>query len=382
MKRIAIWGIKKTGKELAESIKKNGPYIVNCLIDNNIKEQADLNHRYVSYDDFLKQYGKITDAIIISSRNNDSIVEIINQIKTSWDGKVGVINHSFVDYKKIIDFSNSNTVTWITDNSEKCIWYLQAILTKKCNLSCKGCSHFANLFNTHNNDCEYDIKKFRDDLTIIAQNSNIGRFRLLGGEPFLLNNLIDYIKISRELLIKSDIRLVTNGLLIPGISDAILDNIKYANIGIEISPYKPTLSILSQIKKRLDEKKILYSYNGLDISNGLISCFAKNIDLSGNSNPRKAMKKCFARGCRTIFNGKLYKCPIDLFLPDFKDYFEINNGIKSSGIKINSVENWNEIIKKLNEEPVNNCKYCSTDIEKFEWSVTNKPELDDWIVDF
>lgn len=380
--RIAIWGTKRTGIELLSLIEESEACKIICFVDNKPNENKEICGKCIwSFEELKEKYGIEVDTILISARNSDSIMEILNQLRENSITKVGVVKLFAIDYRQKINILDKNHyIYWIEDIKKPVFWYLQAILTKTCNLKCKGCSHFANLHEESDSNNIYDFEKYKHDIDTLSKKTEIFRLRLLGGEPLLLNNIEQYINYSRSKLPNADIRLVTNGLLFLQKSESLFENIYLNNIGIEISPYPPTLKMMDKIVPIFEKYHIKYSFNGYELKEYEIYKFAKNIELSGNNNPYNSMKSCFSRGCRTIFNGKLYKCPIDTFINKLFDYFSIGT-VNATPIEIcNKENNWENIIKKLFEEPVESCRYCSSNIKEFNWKIKNYPELSDWIV--
>lgn len=381
--KIAIWGAKKAGIKLFSLIDEEDKSKVVCFFDND-KDKCGkqiCGKNVCSFEDFKKQFIYEIDTILITARNADSVMEILEQIGENDSLNVGIVKLSALDYGQNISVSKlDKNVWWMSDIKKPVFWYLQAILIKSCNLNCKGCSHFANLHNFSDEDNIYNIEQYKHDIDILAANTEIFRLRILGGEPLLLNNLDQYIIYTRNKLPNTDIRLVTNALLFLKVSKQILESIYANDIGIEISPYPPTLKMIDKIIKILDEYNIKYSFNGYELNDVSIQKFSKIIDLSGKCNPFLSMKNCFSRGCRTIFDGNLYKCPIDFLIPKLFNYFSLGE-IENTPISIRNEEiDWENIILSLFKLPVETCKFCSQNLQEFEWNIENTPQLSDWII--
>ena len=381
--KIAIWGAKKAGIKLFSLISEEDKSKVVCFFDNDkIKCGEQICGKNVcSFEDFKKQSIFEIDTILITARNADSVMEILEQIGENESLNVGIVKLSALDYGQNISVSKlDKNVWWVSDIKKPVFWYLQAILIKSCNLNCKGCSHFANLHNFSDEDNIYNIEQYKHDIDILAANTEIFRLRILGGEPLLLNNLDQYIIYTRNKLPNTDIRLVTNALLFLKVSKQILESIYANDIGIEISPYPPTLKMIDKVIKILDEYNIKYSFNGYELNDVSIQKFSKIIDLSGKCNPFLSMKNCFSRGCRTIFDGNLYKCPIDFLISKLFNYFSLGE-IENTPISIQNEDlDWENIILSLFKLPVETCKFCSQNLQEFEWNIENTPQLSDWII--
>lgn len=89
--------------------------------------------------------------------------------------------------------------------------YIEININDHCNLNCKGCSHFAPLapasFKNFNTFLK-DIKRLKQLIP------HIFKIRIMGGEPFLNPELKRYVETLKEVYPYSDLRIVTNGLLL------------------------------------------------------------------------------------------------------------------------------------------------------------------------
>ena len=115
------------------------------------------------------------------------------------------------------------------------IEYIETHLTHHCNLNCKGCTHYAPLAEPWFKDIDEYIK----EIAQLAQLTNryIPTIRLLGGEPLLHPQVLDFCYITRQAFPQSDIYLVTNGILLPQQTDEFFDTINKYNIAIYLSDY-------------------------------------------------------------------------------------------------------------------------------------------------
>lgn len=75
---------------------------------------------------------------------------------------------------------NSKYVIWLNEINKPVIPYLETHIMDSCNLNCKGCTHFPNLFDKHS---KVLFKQLENDIKQVAQKSHV--LRLLGGEPLL-----------------------------------------------------------------------------------------------------------------------------------------------------------------------------------------------------
>lgn len=89
------------------------------------------------------------------------------------------------------------------------IHYIETHITEACNLKCRGCSHFSVFAKPKHKD----IEEFRREFERLHELGEIQIIRLMGGEPLLNPNFMDYLRIARQYFPNSTISLVTNGLL-------------------------------------------------------------------------------------------------------------------------------------------------------------------------
>lgn len=228
-----------------------------------------------------------------------------------------------------------------------------------CNLNCRGCAHFSPIF--HNGMPDYasrisDVRKFSQKF------GHIFRFVLLGGEPFLNKEIGRYAEEIRKILPSSLIEIVTNGILIPGISAETLEAISANDICVSISEYEPTHGMIHEITRRLEDFRILYEVRSYESKQKF------NIPLSLVKDS-KYEKLCISNGCITIWNGKMARCPTLMYIDRFNQQFGQqlpNDGVMSLDEDIAG----EELICKFKER-VPLCDHCVRN--EISWDVCSRP---------
>lgn len=262
---------------------------------------------------------------------------------------------SFDDMKKYIDK---------VDLSVPFINYLEMNVVDHCNLNCKGCAHFSNIYD---NNC-VDLEQYKSDLKIISEKFNVYYFRILGGEPLLHPNLKQLIEITIQLLVNTRIVIVTNGLLIPKLSEDILQVIADNDIMISISLYKPTFEKLDDIIKILNKYNIKFLIND-DYFRPIspIEKFQTSLSLEKESVENNSDKVCTGRFCRFLRDGKISKCYypllIDILNKKYGTNFELSKG---DYVELSTIENGWDVIEQLNNR-IPFCDYCREEIYEFDW---------------
>jgi len=181
--------------------------------------------------------------------------------------------------------------------------YLEYHICDHCNLNCVGCFHNAPLvkepvFRT--------VESFKSDLKqikkFIPNNTPIG-LDLLGGEPLLHPEILDFIKVAKNIIPVTEI--ITNGILLPKMSQEFFDIINNYNINIKWSKYFESEEIQAILETKVNNYQILNAkfllnkgynftanYNSQEINEIYIHC----------GNPAQHAN------CYTLRDGFLYKC--------------------------------------------------------------------------
>lgn len=255
----------------------------------------------------------------------------------------------------------------------------QVHLTDKCNLNCKGCGHYcciapdANLMNVE----EYieDIKQIKDKFW------GVERLYLLGGEPLLHPRVSVIMEKTRMMFPDSDIRLSTNGLLLPVQDDSFFDTVKKYNIHIEISLYEPTKKLLEEsLAKLLKDKGV----GETTILQGPRDQFFKKRLLKSNGDPEQAYSNCISSHCHFLRNGHLSVCPVVYLDEIICEKFDLALRFEPDGVDLydENLNGWqiNEILSR----PSAACAYCNFQPEYFKWETSSaeKARLEDWVVEF
>lgn len=368
---IALWGAGEFGRYIVEQLKQNSQIRVCCIIDNYVSLRNVAGMEIVNPVEYMEKYNNKIDFVLVTFLNG---ISIRDQLQEMGIARWGVVNN-FVFLKKLKlnqNIKEEENILWSYDR-EVSLPYLDILETNVvdyCNLNCKGCSHFSNIFEK-GAQVPYEI--FERDIKYLSEKIYIGRFNLLGGEVFLNTRVIDYISCLEKYMPKTYIVLVTNGLLIPGLKQELLLELSKHQVEIEITEYAPTLKIKEQIVK------ILGQYGIRCLFREGIKTFGKNIDLSGKNSPQKAQLSCRESRCQFLRNGKIYKCPFSALGNHFFDYYDIPLHFEEGADIYNENIDWKEILVNLRDMPIELCKYCGPE-ERFSWEVSMHPQKEEWLI--
>lgn len=250
------------------------------------------------------------------------------------------------------------------DLSVPFINYLETNVVDHCNLNCKGCAHFSNIYDNN----YVDIEQYKTDIKTISEKFNVYYFRILGGEPLLHPNLKQIIEITRQLLVNTKIVIVTNGLLIPRLSEDVMQLIADNDIMISISLYKPTYEKLDNILDILTNYNIKFLINDDYFGPiGPIEKFQTSLALEKKSFENNSDKVCTGRFCIFLRNGKISKCYYPLLIEILNKKYGTNFELSENDyVDISNIKNGWDMIEQLNDR-IPFCDYCREEIYEFDW---------------
>lgn len=196
------------------------------------------------------------------------------------------------------------------------IHHVNVSLTQKCTLNCKDCSIMTTYLPEKVN---YKLESLKRDVDVFFQHVNyVGKFGIIGGEPFLYPNIEEYLihlAQFRHRIIYM-VEIVTNGTIIP--ADNVLRLCKKYNIIISISDYTITLPHLKEkiekLVNKLQEYQISYVINSAEKWMDFGYDYVNKIEASDKS-MIDFFDSCHMT-CRLLRNEKLYYCANSAFAID------------------------------------------------------------------
>lgn len=259
------------------------------------------------------------------------------------------------------------------DNTKPRLDYVEIEICGSCNLNCKGCFQFSNLVE---GKAFCDLNSFRNDLEKLKELFwGVAKIRLLGGEPLLNPDFLQFATTAREIFPDSDIRLVSNGLLITKLSESNLQTIKNAKCTFDISAYPPTQKQIKEITDFLKKAKITHTVSLP------IKMFFKRLLAEPLESPNKSFDNCIFTHCHVLGGGHLSPCSQKFYVNRLNTAFNLDYPEeKNINIYTTSLNGWqiNEIFK----HPNNFCRFCSQGMVPFKWETrpTSNAKADDWII--
>lgn len=257
---------------------------------------------------------------------------------------------------------NKNAVAQKVKPYEKETFHLEISLAQHCNLNCQMCDHFSPVAKPR----FYDLEAFRMDVERLGNlfEHKIGSIQLLGGEPLLNRNIIQYMKCVRKQFPDSAINVFTNGVLLMQSENweegNFLQACKEYNIGILMTIYPINLDF-DTIDRKMEEYGIRFvKFNSVADVKDKKTKFSvfHPLDLKGEQD-KFIFASCYQfNECMAMENGRIYTCPIIPNSVHFNEAFSQNLVVTENDfISIYEVDSWQEIAEFCSRRPPF-CDYC------------------------
>jgi organic radical activating enzyme len=225
-------------------------------------------------------------------------------------------------------------------------------LTDHCNLSCYDCDHASPLLPPR----FAALGDFVRDLEALAVAFHSKEVRLIGGEPLLHPDLLQFLKEARRIGIADSVVVYTNGVLLHEVPDEFWTLIDRLHI-----------SAYPGVRRRLDEKACarVCAAHGVEFSIDHIDHFHKALVARRNDDPRlveAVYRSCeAANGCLTVHEGRFYKCSA---APIVKPWLALHNvafdNREADGVMLHDNENLPDDLRRYlaSPAPLAACMHC------------------------
>jgi len=202
------------------------------------------------------------------------------------------------------------------------------MITQVCNLSCQGCTNFSDL--KHSGHVTWD--QGRSWLEPWLNRVQILDFGIMGGEPLINPEWMQWTQGVRDLMPNAQIRFTTNGLLLHRYPDILNFFEHIGNTVFKISVHVQNTELEQTIfnfqKSRKWEPVEEYGIKRWRTKNNLRfqinrpEWFYKtfrgdyNNMLPHDSDPVEAFSVCVQKTCPLLYKGRIYKCSTSALTPD------------------------------------------------------------------
>lgn len=244
---------------------------------------------------------------------------------------------------------------------------LDILLCNYCNLNCSAC-----MFGTNTKELPrlvYDLEQFKKDINYLSKFKDIIKeIQFLGGEPTLVQDILEYIKITNKALPTTKIRIITNGLkLIKDVN--LLKGLKDLKVHLVLSHYPETTMAINVLEQKLKLFNIAYHFLIGEHSPVLKNVWSAPLTSTTPINTSKLEEIKFncKYGCLLIWNGYFMACAIQFSIPMRNKLFGTNYN-EEKGILIESIKTEEDLIEMQGSKYIPDiCKYCQPGTNIIKW---------------
>jgi organic radical activating enzyme len=218
-----------------------------------------------------------------------------------------------------------------------------------CNLSCVGCSNYSDLIHRGYLTWEEGRAQIEPWLDRI----DLPDFGIIGGEPLMNPEIVNWITGVRKLLPNSQIRFTTNGLLLDKFPDIMKLFMEVGNCVFKITKHVSDPKLEDNIQKIFSnhtwqpvaeyginrfvtDNQVRFQINSPQFFYKSFKGMYNNM-MPHHSNINDAFDLCYQQTCPLLYNGNIYKCSSNGLLTDTLSKFDnpnlehwepyINNGL-------------------------------------------------------
>ena len=348
-----------------DNVNKVGENVINANEKvNNVNESVQSVRNAV----------RSTDDSVRSVRGSvQSVNEQVQSVKNNEQSSIKLIQ------KSVNDQGNKQFNALIRITPKASLTTVVISLVEHCNLNCWGCDHYAPLAEKN----FLDVEEFEKDIKRLAELSEckeVGTIKLMGGEPLLHPDIMEFTRIAREYFPESRIEITTNGILLNKMKGIFWKNCHENNIIIVATKY-PLEIKWDIIKDKAKSEQVLLEYYSTT-ETVLKTSYHIPFDLTGTRDTTINFTQCFhANNCRELYHGRLYTCTI---IPHAKHFNKVFNKklieCDADSIDIHNVNSMKEVLEHLSK-PIPFCRYCDVLARTFghQWQ-NSKKDIAEWTI--
>ena len=264
----------------------------------------------------------------------------------------------------------------------KAPYMLDIHVAEHCNLNCIGCNHYSPLAKP----AFCDLPALKHSLNTLRDRKVLNMFdciNLIGGEPLLNPDIIEVLKIAREVALTStsrkrlNIKLITNGLLLHRMPESFWEACKKYDIIVSVTHYPIALDY-NAIFLLCEEKGVQYEcFGDRTVHNGfsLFPLISKPKDC-GKRKLYDNYYKCFMQ-CMQLVDNRIYGCPQCAYSKYLNEAFGTSfQEEKGDWLEIDHISKFQLWKFRFSAKPF--CKYCTFPIQTVDWKHSER-KAEEWI---
>lgn len=371
---VYLFGTEDVQQKLAKYLNLSGTAISSFLVRKIFPQDRTLPHPVNQLNTLPKNINQslvdFNGGVIVASPDWE-LTDVINDLQS-----VGFSNFLFLSEW------NKGTITCKMTPRSQDRFCIEVNIADHCNLNCQMCDHFSPIAE----EKYYGVEKFERDCARLAQLTCgfLDTLVLLGGEPLLCNDLIEYVKIARKNFPDQNIRIFTDGLLLLNWENHQNGNLwhiaKENDIEIFVTRYPNNFDYSKVIKKAEEYQIRFHVTDNIADSNFIGEKFSVKhpLDLTRSVEKFRFINCYQFNKCPVMKDGKIFHCPTVAYIEHFNNRFDKNLIVTSQDfLDMSEVHSYDEIATFLSNR-IPFCDYCKTHLRtQHKWRQSTK-KIDEW----
>lgn len=217
--------------------------------------------------------------------------------------------------------------------------HLDVNVVTHCNKRCVSCSHASPFTKPE----FMSVKEMVDDLKVLKEFAHFEMLCLVGGEPLLHPNLLEFMREGAESGICDKVCVITNGVLLPKMPEEFWNELQVLRLSI-YGGLDPTIKPMAE-QRGIDHQFEFQPYEYPEFFKQL-----KGVPDDGV----ESFKNCaWKSNCYTVHKGFFHLCPQSLFFPNRFLGHQSNDGLSLQDLSEEKLKSYIERV-----EPFETCKIC------------------------
>lgn len=251
----------------------------------------------------------------------------------------------------------------------KCLVHkLEYNVAHHCNLRCDHCDHLSPFFGPKDTEFASSISlaNFEKQIGILARHVHSEEFLILGGEPLLHKNVLDFLKLVKASQIADKTVLVTNGFLLPNQPEDLFEIVDKITIS-----FYPSLPLKQEMIEKAREKCREHSveleiFDQPKFSMSIVGI--KNEDKRLVDGIFNTCTVAWTQRCYALHDGYVYRCSRAPFIAYklYKVGVIPQDFSKEDGLKLDDGDDFGAKAKEYfnRTAPLKSCSYCLGSVGK------------------
>ena len=232
-----------------------------------------------------------------------------------------------------------------------------------CNLRCSGCSHMSPYLKKS----FPSLDSFVADIGKLSKGLHAGDIRLVGGEPLLNPEISAFIKAAKQSMIADTVMVTTNGLLLHRMNDEFWENVDFISVTLYPDAHTQEKHI-ELFKERAKESNTRLRLYPNPVFRTTIMTEPHAMDWITDMIFRTC-KNAHRYHCHMIHEGRLYKCAVPPFMPEYMAKLGMND--YDPAVDSFDIHGDGDLFLRLRQflfssKTLEACRYCLGHVGKFQ----------------